>query len=392
MTRTIVYDATRAMNDPLHVSAADRVIANRLAADPSHRAWMVQIGARGIAPAPASQICVRLSDAQSLLAGRRRAAFEAARSWLLDPDLRAAAPPRYADARPRHLAAFSRARAPEPPQGAIFVKAGLHGWESPVLDRWLAHRPDLVIVAIVPNPWQLDFPEYATASDADAAARAWANVTRRAHAIIGPNEACAARASQAWIEPQPSELAGSASCRIDSALAAAPFMVLAAPIEARGNTLLMLQIWRELVQTGRPVPKLVLAGERGAQIDQIAPMLDWAESIRPHVFEVGRLNPDGLRRLLVHARGLLAPAFAAPDGALVRDADALGTRVLASRTLPCRDISNSGAEAIDPLDGPSWRDAILRAAERPPRLASDEAALVNWTEWSSAIFAFLATL
>ena len=391
MTRTLIYDATQVMGDPLRAGTADRVIANRLAADPFHRAWMIQVGTRAVSPAPAAQLYVKLADARAVLAGRRRAAFEAARTWLLDPEVRPAPRRREPDSRPRNLAILSRARAPNAPQGAVFVKVGLKGWESPVLDRWLARRPDLVAVAILANPWQLDFPEYASEAEAEAAELAWRNVTRRAHAIISPDPAFAAQTPNARMQIQPSELAGSATSRIDPALANAPFLVLPEPIEARSNTLLILQIWRDLAHAGE-APKLVLAGDRGAQTDQIAPMLDWADSVRANVFEAGRLSADGLRKLLVHARALLAPAFAAPDGALVRDARALGTHVLASKIPVYGRADDAHLTAIEPLDGPAWREAILHAAKTPPRAAQDSAALPNWTEWSSELFAYLDAL
>jgi hypothetical protein len=383
MTRAILYDATLAADDPSPAEPADRVIQLALAAESARDIELVRFGPGGLLRISAMDVARR----SAAFAKERPSAdaFSATRAWIVGSEF--ASPRDAAQKRP------SRPRAGwtgvAPPRGAVYVKTGLQGWEDPRLTTWLAGREDIVVVALVGNPWQVDFPEYA-AFDARAAFDA---MRRRANAIVPLNDAAAARLLPSpRLASLPSALAGAAQNGVDRPLADAPFLVQIGPIEARANTLLLLQIWRDFARSGAAVPKLVLAGQRGAQVEDITPMLDWGETIRPHVREAAHLDPEQLRRLVVHARAVLAPDFAAADCAALRDACALGTKVVASSIGVFDEVDGPRVERLHPLAGPAWRAAVVRAAQAEPRRAADEVILPGWAEWRRGLLGFLRSL
>jgi hypothetical protein len=70
-------------------------------------------------------------------------------------------------------------------------------------------------------------------------------------------------------------------------LAGLPYFVICSTIEPRKNHLLILQVWRELVQReGAGAPKLVIVGGRGWKFEAVAALLDRSPVLRGHVIEV----------------------------------------------------------------------------------------------------------
>jgi len=406
--RPLVYDASRLFSDSSGSwSDADGALAEQFAA-PSPLGSALRAGSRGLIEAPTAGLRARLAAQRSEKGawGEREAAFAAVRTWILDADSSLSArfrpQARRPDWRGVNLPSWPTGRVPRPPSGAVFLKVGLRGWDNPYLERWLESRRDLLPVAVMAEPWALDFPEYESAAQNAALVRGIEVLGRYAAAILAPDAAAADRFAGAIaagrrelpirVERQPSGLAGSTPVEFDPVLAAAPYLVLAGPIEARANTLLMLQAWRDLVGRGCAAPKLVIAGRRGRQIEQIAPMLDWCEAIRPYVCEAPDLGPNGLRRLIVHARALLAPAFTAGEAPLLRDARRLGTPIIAADSAPFREVLGDSSKVLHPLDGLAWREAVLRAGEEEPRQGVDDASLPQWREWREGVLNFLGTL
>jgi hypothetical protein len=389
MTPTVFYDATQAIDDPDHAEPVDRMFASSLARDPNASIQMVRLRPRGFSPVSATQALTRLSQTDP----RRGddSSFAAVREWILSPTSTPAAAPRIRRPQRAPSALWGR-HAIEAPRGSVFLKIGSRGWDDAHLTTLLENRPDINVVAALRAEWESDFPEYVPAYEAEATSRAWAALRRRANSVVSLTSSNSDKESRGRIWLTPSALAGSTPTEIDPELGKAPFLVCAGPIEARANILLLLQIWRDIVHAEEQVPKLVLVGRRGAQIDSIAPMLDWAEAIRPHVYETADIGADGLRRLLVHARALLAPDFTAPDDALLRDCCALGTKALAADIPVFRGVGGPLIERLDPLAGPTWRNAIMRTAQAAPRRTADTIALPDWSEWRREFVSYLTKL
>jgi glycosyltransferase involved in cell wall biosynthesis len=146
----------------------------------------------------------------------------------------------------------------------------------------------------------------------------------------------------------------------------APYFVVLGTIEPRKNHLLLLNLWRELVEHhGSAAPHLVLIGRRGWECENVVDMLERCDALRGHVHEVPGCTDDTLAQYLQHARALLFPSFAEGFGMPLVEALLMGTPVVAS-TLPVfREIAGPVPDYLSPLDGPGWMQAVRDYAASP---------------------------
>ena len=146
----------------------------------------------------------------------------------------------------------------------------------------------------------------------------------------------------------------------------APYFVVLGTIEPRKNHLLLLNLWRELVEHhGSAAPHLVLIGRRGWECENVVDMLERCEALRDHVHEVPDCHDASLAQYLQHARALLFPSFAEGFGMPLVEALLMGTPVVAS-TLPVfREIAGPVPDYLSPLDGPGWMQAVRDYAASP---------------------------
>ncbi|MGK0490573.1 glycosyltransferase family 4 protein [Sphingomonas echinoides] len=156
----------------------------------------------------------------------------------------------------------------------------------------------------------------------------------------------------------------------------APYFVCVATIEPRKNHLLLLNIWRSIVEAIGPqqAPQLLLVGRRGWENENIIDMLERCPSLKGVVHEMPRLADAELRSVLHGARALLMPSFIEGFGLPIAEALAAGVPVLASDIPAHREAGGAIPEYIDPIDGAGWRTAILayQAPANPRRFAQIE--------------------
>src|SRR6266481_9868874 len=152
----------------------------------------------------------------------------------------------------------------------------------------------------------------------------------------------------------------------DELLAAQPYFLVCGTIEPRKNHLLLLNLWREFGRSlGSLAPKLILAGARGWENENILDMLERCPQIRDHVIEAPGLSTPSLKRLIDNARAVLMPSFAEGYGLPVAEALTAGAPVLASDLPSLRAMNGAEITWLDPLDGLGWLAAIRRLAEAP---------------------------
>ncbi|BBC98998.1 hypothetical protein YGS_C1P0254 [Sphingobium sp. YG1] len=159
-----------------------------------------------------------------------------------------------------------------------------------------------------------------------------------------------------------------------------PYFVYISTIEPRKNHLLLLNIWRRLVERlGDAAPVLVLIGRRGWENENVIDILERAEALRGHVIEAGEVSDNRMHALVAHARAMLMPSFAEGFGMPVVEALAAGVPVICSDIVAHREVGGDGPDYLDPLDGLGWMRAI-EAYSQPdaPARAAQIARLVDW--------------
>lgn len=291
------------------------------------------------------------------------------------------------------------------PAGSIYLNIAQAHLERPQFFRWLRNRPDVTPVFMIHDLLPLDHPEFwPRGRDAVFARRIDTALVHGRAFIVASTDVrdrlAAERANRRLPEapilvaPLPSTL-DVTDVRLDNAvLSAVPYFVMLGTIEPRKNHLLVLNIWRRMVESGRPVPKLVIVGARGWENEQTLDVLDRSTLVRPHVLELSGLTAPTLARLVHNARALLMPSFAEGYGLPVVEALSLGTPVIASDLTVFREVTQGAATFLHPLDGLGWRAAIESLA-RDTTLARAQAAGFKAPDWGSyfhAVETFLESL
>jgi glycosyltransferase involved in cell wall biosynthesis len=139
-----------------------------------------------------------------------------------------------------------------------------------------------------------------------------------------------------------------------------PYFVVLSTIEPRKNHLLLLNVWRELVeQLGESAPRLVVIGRRGWECEQVLDMLERCITLRGFVIELPNCNDHKLVAWLTHARALLFPSFIEGYGLPLVETLALGVPAIVSSINIFREIAGNVPEYISPIDGLGWKNQIL---------------------------------
>ena len=138
-----------------------------------------------------------------------------------------------------------------------------------------------------------------------------------------------------------------------------PYFVMLSSIDRRKNYLLILQIWRRLVEhLGHQTPKLVLIGRRGSRYDHAFDFIDHCETIKPYIIEVSDCADQQLVTYLHHTQALLFPTFAEGYGLPLIEAMTHNTPVIASNLPVFYEIAGDVPEYLDPLDAMKWMEII----------------------------------
>ncbi|WP_254604798.1 glycosyltransferase family 4 protein [Sphingomonas bacterium] len=159
-----------------------------------------------------------------------------------------------------------------------------------------------------------------------------------------------------------------------------PYFVCVATIEARKNHLLLLNIWRRMVEEqGKGAPMLHLIGKRGWENEQVVDMLERCRSLQDHVVEHHDLDDRAMRAIVAGARALVLPSFEEGFGMPVAEALAAGTPVIAADIAALREVGRQVPDYLDPLDGLGWRAAVEDYGQADsPRRAAQMARLKGW--------------
>ncbi len=177
-----------------------------------------------------------------------------------------------------------------------------------------------------------------------------------------------------------------------------PYFLCIGTIEPRKNHLMLLQVWRRLVEMlGDAAPRLHIVGGRGWENENVLDMLDRSPVLRGYVVEHGRVCDRRLNALMRGARAVLMPSFAEGFGLPVAEALATGTPVICSDLPALRETGGPVPDYIDPLDASFWAAAVLDYAETDSVQRAAQCARlaawrpVDWAAHAEGVLGFLAS-
>jgi glycosyltransferase involved in cell wall biosynthesis len=260
---------------------------------------------------------------------------------------------------------------------AVYLNVSQYPLSRPSYFRWLRGRPDVKPVFMIHDLLPIEYPEFFRPDSverharrlkvfAEIAAGGIVSTPAVAEALLGHLKRLGHRTLPLLIQPLPVSRVFHKPREHDESLAAQPYFIICGTIEPRKNHLLVLNLWRELARLlGPATPKLIVAGARGWENENIVDMLERCPAIRDHVIEAAGLSTPSLKRLIDNARAVLMPSFAEGYGLPVAEALTAGTPVLASNLPSLRAMDGSAITWLDPLDGLSWLAAIRRLSEAP---------------------------
>jgi glycosyltransferase involved in cell wall biosynthesis len=389
----LILDLSRLISRVLHAmpTGVDRVemaYAQDLLARFPDRLEFAAIHPTGIYGRLEKSAAIRFLDATE-----RRWASRGASSWLLT---RLWALRQFVALRPRRV---PRKRKDE---RRAYIQASPHHLHC---DRQMVkklRREHAPLVCLVHDLIPIEFPEYARPNGATqhrlrmmTVARLAAGVIANSHAtalsferfIAAGTRRPAIRVAHLGTAPP---LSGPAGEPPSTLIPHRPYFVVIGTIEPRKNHIMLLNIWRRMVEEvgHADTPVLIIIGRRGWENENVVDMLERCEALQHHVVEYSGLSDAAMAQLLASAAALLLPSFAEGFGMPVTEALAAGIPVICSDIPALREAACGYADYLDPLDGPAWIDAVLDYA-RPgsPRRAAQTDRIVAWTppSWQTHI-------
>jgi glycosyltransferase involved in cell wall biosynthesis len=279
---------------------------------------------------------------------------------------------------------------PRPAAGArrYYLQASPHHLDRPDRVQAKLRSEGARFLCLVHDLIPIEYPEYARPNGAATHRRRIETLGACADGLIANSQATADSVTAFLRERTPAMRVAHLGCDplpSDAGLPAGltpPYFVVLSTIEPRKNHLLLLNLWRRMIETLGPdaTPHLAIIGRRGWENENVVDMLERCDSIRGHVHELSGLPDRAVGTLLRNARALLCPSFAEGFGMPVTEALLSGTPVLCSDLPALREAGGSVPDFLDPLDGPRWLAAITDYARdgSPARLRQMER-MRDWT-------------
>lgn len=268
--------------------------------------------------------------------------------------------------------AFGPRVAPGTVRGALYLNVGHTGLDRAGHGRWV-RRSGVRAIYYIHDLIPITHPQFARAGQPERHAERMRMVLRHATAVLANSEdsiaalADFARAEEFSMPPALcAPLAGTSPLpdAVGSPPIDQPYFVTVGTIEGRKNHLLLLRVWRRLIeQLGERTPPLVIIGQRGWCAEEVFRQIDHDPALRGHVIELGRCDDAELQRYLTHAQALLFPSFVEGQGLPLIEALAVGTPVIASDRAVFRETAGAIPDYLDPNDDDSWLELVLRYAD-----------------------------
>jgi glycosyltransferase involved in cell wall biosynthesis len=171
----------------------------------------------------------------------------------------------------------------------------------------------------------------------------------------------------------------------------AAFALCVGTIEIRKNGLLLLQVWKRLIDEGlSALPHLVFAGKYGWRISEFKSFLSNNPEVAAKVVVINSPTDTDLAELYAHARFCLFPSFYEGWGLPVGEAAWFDRYVIASSASSVPEVCGQLMDYGAPHDFERWVDLVRRAVREPSYVAQKEAAisaasLRTWAEVAVAL-------
>ena len=264
----------------------------------------------------------------------------------------------------RHLLALRPRHIPRRRGGRVFLQTSPHQMEREERMARILAREDARFITMVHDLIPITHPEYVRPESETSHRRRIATIERLADGVItnsaATRDALIAVMGAERVPPiAVAHLGTDLYERVAPRPSERPYFVCVATIEARKNHLLLLNIWKRMVEErGGDAPLLHLVGKRGWENEQVVDMLERCRALRGHVVEHPDLDDAAMRAMVAGARALLLPTFDEGFGMPVAEALAAGTPAIVADIPALREVGRQVPDYLDPLDGLGWRSAI----------------------------------
>ncbi|WP_449471210.1 glycosyltransferase family 4 protein [Sphingobium chungangianum] len=289
----------------------------------------------------------------------------------------------------RHLIALRPRPVPRARSPRVYLQVSPHHLDDPAQVGAILRAEGARFVTLVHDVIPLTHPEFARPQGAEEHRRRIRTIDRYADGIIGNSQATIdalgpfmTRSLEgrslcvAHFGSDPPDIFGGEGHNVPSR----PYFVYISTIEPRKNHLLLLNLWRRLVERlGDQAPVLVLIGRRGWENENVVDMLERAEILRGHVIEAGSVPDTEMHALVAGARAMLMPSFEEGFGIPVIEALSVGVPVICSDIVAHREVGGEAPDYLDPLDGLGWMRLIeAYALPDSPERAAQMARIKAW--------------
>jgi glycosyltransferase involved in cell wall biosynthesis len=282
------------------------------------------------------------------------------------------APPRRFRASFVRFMSMQLPRSGQPGNGRLYLNIGHTGLDSAGFRRWVAGadvRPVYFVHDLIP----ITHPQFCRAGEAARHLERMRTVLATGCGVIANSRATlddlARFADSEGLAQPPGVVAWLASPHLQPQAQSAdvserPAFVVVGTIEARKNHLLLLRVWRRLVERlGAGAPRLMIIGQRGWEADEVFDILNRDQTLREHVVEVNDCSDTRLAWHLANARALLFPSWAEGFGLPLVEALGFGCPAIASDLPAFREIGQGVPVFLDPAEEERWEAAILEFAQ-----------------------------
>jgi glycosyltransferase involved in cell wall biosynthesis len=270
----------------------------------------------------------------------------------------------------------------------VYVQTSPHHLDKPEKVKAILERAGARFLCMVHDLIPIEYPEFARPSGPALHRRRIETVARFADAVVF-NSVATNRSFDPWIARSGRTIATQVALlgtepvvagSVCVSIGQRPYFVCIGTIEPRKNHLLLLNLWRQMVETlpSDEVPRLLIIGRRGWENEQVLDMLDRCPALIGFVEEIGACSDHRLATLLRGANALLMPSFAEGFGMPVAEALSVGVPVICSDIAAHREIGRATPDYLDPLDGPSWSAHIQDFVKNGPIRQAQIARLAGW--------------